>query len=89
MTLHEDIQEALNRLAAELEAPKAETSEEVDQSKGQVILDTTDLGGVQVIVQDYDAGTESDDSRGGRGIRATRTSAEVVGHTPRPPVEDE
>lgn len=89
MTLHEDIQEALNRLAAELEAPTEEMSEEVDQSKGQVILDTTDLGGVQVIVQDYDAGTESDDSRGGRGIRATRTSAEVVGHTPRPPVEDE
>ena len=89
MTLHEDIQAALDRLATELEPEEEEyVPEDEDKSKGQVILDTTEQGGVQVIVQDYDAGIESDDSRGGKGIRATRTSADVIGKTPRPPVEE-
>ena len=91
VTLHEDIQSALDRLAAQFESSEEETIEEEpqDKSKGQIILDTTELGGVQVIVQDVDAENDSDESRGGMGIKATKTSAEAMGKTPRPPVEEE
>jgi len=93
VTLHEDIQAALDRLAAKFEPPEEQEAEEgqeedKEKTKGQVILDTTDLGGLQVIVEDVDAGVESDEGLGGKGITATRTSAEeTIGKTPRPPVE--
>jgi calcipressin-2 len=92
VTLHEDIQSALDRLAVQLESLEDEVEEEdsKDKSKAHVILDTTDLGGVQVIVEDVDAGADSDDNVGGKGIKASRTIAsEVIGKTPRPPPVEE
>jgi len=90
VTLHEDIQAALDRLAADLEdnAMDNELGPEEDGVKGHVILDTTRLGGIQVIVHDWDSAGDSDDGLGGLGIRGTRTNREVVGHTPRPPVAE-
>jgi calcipressin-2 len=85
VALHEDIQSALDRLAQELEEEEEEI-ENTNGVKGNVILDTTSLGGVQVIVHDWDEmDSPTDDDFGGMGIRNTRTSAEVVGRTPRPP----
>ena len=84
MTLHEDIQAALDRLAQELEQTEDEDAHEADDPRGNVILDTTSLGGVQVIVHDWDSKASSDSEFGGKGIRATKTSAAVIGKTPRP-----
>ena len=85
VALHEDIQAALDRLAKELDGTDDE-GEDTNGLKGNVILDTTSLGGVQVIVHDWDEMDDTTEDFGGRGIRNTRTSAEVVGRTPRPPV---
>ena len=75
-------------MAADLGQTEAEQSNETDNHQGSVILDTTSLGGVQVIVHDWDAiGNSSDDEFGGKGIRETRTSAAVIGKTPRPPTD--
>jgi hypothetical protein len=74
----------LDRLAKELDYGEDETAE-TDGIKGNVILDTTSVGGVQVIVHDWDEMESPTVDFGGLGIRNTRTSAEVVGHTPRPP----
>ena len=90
VTLHGDIQAALDRLALELEQTKdGEAHESTDNHQGNVILDTTSLGGVQVIVHDWDSIASSDDEFGGKGIRATRTSAAVIGRTPLPPSDAE
>jgi len=87
VALHEDIQAALDRLAKDLEGDE-EDGENTKGVTGNVILDTTSLGGVQVIVNDWDEmDSPMDDNFGGRGIQNTRTSAEVVGRTPRPPVD--
>lgn len=76
----------MDRLAKDLEADEEE-AENPNGARGNVILDTTSLGGVQVIVNDWDEmDSPVDDDFGGRGIQNTRTSAEVVGRTPRPPV---
>lgn len=86
VALHEDIQAALDRLAKDLEGNEEEDGN-MNGATGNVILDTTSLGGVQVIVNDWDEmDSPIDDNFGGRGIHNTRTSAEVVGRTPRPPV---
>jgi hypothetical protein len=89
VTLHEDIQSALDKLARQLE--EEEDTEEYDDDgiKGHVILDTTSQGGVQVVVHDWDSMDDSDDGVGGLGIRRTKTTAESLGKTPRPPVESE
>ena len=89
ITLHKDIQAALNRLAQELGQPDDGDAHEADDHRGNVILDTTSLGGVQVIVHDWDLMANSDDEFGGKGIRATRTSAAAIGKTPRPSSDSE
>ena len=89
MTLHEDIQAALDRLTQELGQTEDEDAHETNDPRRNVILDTTSLGGVQVIVDDWDSMGSSDDEFGGKGIRATRTSAAVIGKTPRPPSDSE
>ena len=92
-TLHHDIQDALARLAAQLgqlESPASvsgdadEVQVEEKSSEGQVIIDTTPLGGVQVVVTDYDAGKNSgcDDGQEDGGVA-------VMGRTPRPPVQED
>ena len=95
VTLHEDIQAALDRLAMELEQRSHENEDADDKTKGHVILDTTGEGGVQVVVHDWDAihDTASDESDeegaglGGRGIGMVKATSLALGHTPRPPVE--
>jgi len=63
--------------------------QETVDHRGNVILDTTSLGGVQVIVHDWDSIASSDDEFVAKGIRATRTSATVIGKTPRPQCDSE
>jgi hypothetical protein len=88
--LHKDIQAALDRLARNLGQEEEEETHETADHRGNVILDTSSLGGVQVIVHDWDSmGEYEDDEFGGRGIRATRTHAPVIGKTPRPTVDSE
>lgn len=88
VTLHEDIQTALDRLAREFDQGEDEEEQSKNKLQGNVILDTTSLGGVQVTVDDWDsmADSESEDVSG-RGIRETRTSVAVIGKTPRPLVD--
>jgi calcipressin-2 len=92
VTLPDDIQTALNLLAHKMGQELDETERKEDSKEGNVILDTTDLGGVQVVVQNWDAheteqeGSEEDVPE--FDIRNTPTSA-VVGKTPRPPTRDE
>jgi hypothetical protein len=50
VTLHEDIQSALDRLAEALGQEMGATIKK-DSKEGNAILNTTSLGGVQVIVQ--------------------------------------
>jgi len=95
VTLHEDIQSALDRLAAALDQDLDGTLSKMDQKKGNVILDTTSLGGVQVIVHNWDAQKEEDEEECDDGkeflerdIRNIRTSA-VIEKTPRPPVDED
>lgn len=88
VTLHEDIQLALDRLAQQLEQEEEDAADYVDGTKGHVILDTTSLGGLQVVVHDWDSMDESDDGLG-LNIRDTRTNALSLGKTPRPPVESD
>ena len=95
VTLHEDIQSALDRLAAALDQDLDGTLSKMDQKKGNVILDTTSLGGVQVIVHNWDAQKEEDEQECDDGkeflerdIRNTRTSA-TIEKTPRPPVDED
>jgi hypothetical protein len=92
-TLHVDIQSALDRLAEELLRRETEEEEEEegdeDGAKGHVILDTTQHGGVQVVVHDWDATGDSDQGYGGRGISEVKATVEALGKTPRPPVESE
>jgi calcipressin-2 len=77
-TLHEEIQSALDRLAAQL--GQVQGTEEMSSGfGGKVILDTTDIGGVQVIVHDVDA----EAAEMAKGIIPT------IGKTPRPPTEDD
>jgi calcipressin-2 len=90
ITLHEDIQAALDRLAIEFD--QGEEEEEEDQGKdkprGTVILDTTSLGGVQVVVDNWDAMSDLEGEHfSGKTIRETRTSAAMIGKTPRPSVD--
>jgi len=89
-TLHDDIQAALDRLAQDLgQEDDVNDVEEVNGKKsGKVILDTSHTGGVQVVVHDWDSDHEMPEF-GGRGIRETRTSAAIIGKTPRPPTDDE
>ena len=68
-----------------MEEDEDEEAHGADDRRGNVILDTTNLGGVQVVVHDWDSMASSDDEFGGKGIQATRTSAAVIGKTPRPP----
>jgi len=96
VTLHEDIQSALDRLAAALEQDLEGAWSNKNSKEGDVILDTTSLGGVQVIVQNWDARKEEEEeeeSDDGKeflesDLRNIRTSA-VIGKTPRPPVDDD
>jgi calcipressin-2 len=87
-TLHEDIQAALDRLALELGQTEAGETDNAEKPSGNVILDTTSLGGVQVIVHDWDSMKEMDEF-GDKNICEPRTSAAVIGRTPRPPVNFE
>jgi calcipressin-2 len=92
VTLHDDIQTALNLLAHQMGQELNGQERKEDSKEGNVILDTTDLGGVQVVVQNWDTheteqvGNEEDIRE--FDIRNTRTSA-VIGKTPRPPNRDE
>lgn len=85
VTLHEDIQEALDRLAEEL---GQNGDDKVDEPKSKIILDTTDQGGVQVFVHDCDSTANS-----GNGIDLNAiheiTIPGKIGNTPRPPVDSE
>ena len=83
VTLHEDIQAALYRLATQYGQKPDEEKPEDDKCQGKVILDTTSHGGVQVIVHDWDSREPSDDEFGGSGIH--QTSVAAIGRTPRPP----
>jgi hypothetical protein len=88
ITLHEDIQAALDRLANDLGQDADDDTQDIDYNGGNVILDTISQGGVQVIVHDWDSvENASDDEFGDKGIRQTRTSAAVIGKTPRPPAD--
>jgi len=91
VTLHEDIQAALDRLAALYDKTVDGERSGKDKSQGNVILDTTSLGGVQVIVHDWDSMRDSDseDEFAQNGLLETRTSVVAMGRTPRPPVEAE
>ena len=101
VTLHEDIQTALDRLAMELEQRSHDyENDDDDKTKGHVILDTTGQGGVQVVVHDWDAIHHEDNSSdedeglaeiglGGRGITSVKATSLALGKTPRPPVEAE
>jgi hypothetical protein len=89
VTLHEDIQAALDRLADDLLQQENEAEEEEEGSiKGKVILDTTRLGGVQVVVHNWDEEENSDGEfgYGGRGINGVKATVESLGKTPRPPI---
>lgn len=85
VTLHEDIQAALDRLANQYDQKPDEEEPEEDNCQGKVILDTTSHGGVQVIVHDWDSRELFDDEFGGSGIHQTNVAA--IGRTPRPPLE--
>jgi calcipressin-2 len=88
VTLHEDIQTALDRLAREFGQDEDEEGQVMNKPQGNVILDTTSLGGVQVTVDDWDSmGDSGTEDSGGNGIRGTRTNAAVMGKTPRPSVD--
>jgi calcipressin-2 len=95
VTLHNDIQSALNRLAVQLGQDLDGAGRKEDSKEGNVILDTTDLGGVQVIVQNWDAREEAEGESEEQDqevrefdIRNMRTSV-AIGKTPRPPAHDE
>jgi Calcipressin len=89
VTLHEDIQAALDRLAQDLGQHDDDERNEIDEGQGNVILDTTSLGGVQVIVHDWDSMADTNDGIGGNGIRETRTSSVAIGRTPMPQTDQE
>jgi calcipressin-2 len=92
VTLHDDIQAALNLLAHQIGQELDGTERKEDSKEGNVILDTTDLGGVQVVVQNWDAHETEEEGDEEEiqefDIRRTRTSA-VIGKTPRPANRDE
>jgi calcipressin-2 len=82
VTLHDDIQAALDRLARNVGQP---SESEIDTGKGKVILDTTDLGGVQVIVQDCDPMKEKEEGTTENIAPEVRSSTAEIAKTPRPP----
>lgn len=79
-TLHEDIQTALDRLARDLDQKEDHERDDTNGLGGNVILDTTSLGGVQVVVNDWDSMTNSGYEFERKGIRG----GAVIGKTPRP-----